>query len=78
MLSCRPQALPRFKTKSPESATGAYPSEARSWSNIPRCVAGHRGRLAPLGKGILPIRDDLTSCWLIIYQGNQQRDSPLD
>lgn len=57
-------------------------SEAKSWSNTPSCVAGGwTGRDSSLGVGwygeVTSFRGELTSSWLISYQRNQQRCTPL-
>ena len=60
---------------------GAYTSKARSWSDTPLCVADSRQDMvaifAPGGNGRLLDIGGMTSGWLISYQGNQQRSTPL-
>ena len=58
---------------------GAYPSEARSWSNTPLWESeGKTWQQASLsGEGRLPVIGELTSGGLISYQGNQERGMPL-
>ena len=56
-------------------------SEARSWNDTSPCVAVSGqdtvAVFAPQGKSRLPVIGGITAGWLISYQGNQQRDTPL-
>lgn len=60
---------------------GSHMSEGRSWRDTPPCVAD-RGQdvvavFTALGRGRLPVIGELMSHWLIGYQGNQPRGTPL-
>ena len=80
----RPKKEPRVSNKDicGLMGAGAYTSEARSWSDTPQRAAVDGGQdmaagFAPRGKRRLPVTGRITSGWLIIYQGNQRRGTPL-
>ena len=90
--ACKPCTCPASKLKKEPWGSdrdvnclmdgGSYTSEARSWSDTPhgcgRQWAGHGSSLGSQGKrAITTYRRELTSGWLIHYQGNQQRGMPL-